>query len=126
VSYGATSVLLEGDAEKEVARRIARLYNLHADLLKVGHHGSATSTTPEILNAVQPTFAVISVGYRNSFGLPKPAVLERLKALGVRVYRTDLDGAVAFYLDGHSVTPASQLSPERRSMLLAPPPTYPF
>jgi competence protein ComEC len=110
VTYGATSVLLEGDAEKEVERRIARLYNLHADLLKVGHHGSATSTTPEILNAVRPAFAIISVGYRNSFGLPKPAVLQRLQAAGARVYRTDLNGAVTFYLDGHSVTSTSQLN----------------
>jgi competence protein ComEC len=110
VTYGATSVLLEGDAEKEVERRIARLYHPHADLLKVGHHGSATSTTPEILNAVAPSFAIISVGYRNSFGLPKPDVLRRLQAAGVRVYRTDLDGAVTFYLDGHSVTSASQLN----------------
>jgi competence protein ComEC len=110
VTYGATSVLLEGDAEKEVERRIARLYHPHADLLKIGHHGSATSTTPEILQAVRPAFAVISVGFRNSFGLPKPAVLQRLQAAGVRVYRTDLDGAVTFYLDGHSVTSASQLN----------------
>jgi len=106
ISYGATSVLLEGDAEKAVERRIAALYHPHADLLKVGHHGSATSTTPEILQAVHPTFAVISVGYRNTFGLPKPAVLDRLQAAGVHIYRTDLDGAVTFYLDGHSVTPA--------------------
>ncbi len=105
VSYGKTSVLLEGDAEKAVERRIARLHDAHADLLKVGHHGSATSTTPEILRAVEPTFAVISVGFRTSFGLPKQSVLERLQAAGARVYRTDLDGAVTFYLDGHSVTP---------------------
>ena len=106
VSYGATSALLEGDAEKKVERRIATLYHPHADLLKVGHHGSATSTTPEILQAVKPAFAIISVGYRNSFGLPKPSVLARLQASGVHVYRTDLDGAITFYLDGHSVTPA--------------------
>ncbi len=55
VSYGATSVLLEGDAEKAVERRIATLHHPHADLLKVGHHGSATSTTPEILQSVKPT-----------------------------------------------------------------------
>ena len=106
VSYGATSVLLEGDAEKAIERRIAALHHPHSDLLKVGHHGSATSTTPEILAAVKPAFAVISVGFRTSFGLPKPAVLQRLQASGVRVYRTDLDGAVTFYLDGHTVTPA--------------------
>jgi competence protein ComEC len=111
ITYGETSVLLEGDAEKDVERRIARIYHPHADLLKVGHHGSATSTTPEILNAVRPAFAIISVGYRNSFGLPKPAVLQRLQASGVHVYRTDLDGAVTFYLDGHTVTPAPAFLP---------------
>ena len=106
VGYGATSVLLEGDAEKAVERRIASLHPLHADLLKVGHHGSATSTTPEILTAVKPTFAVISVGFHTSFGLPKVDVLARLQAAGTHVYRTDLNGAVTFHLDGHSVTPA--------------------
>jgi competence protein ComEC len=105
VSYGATSVLLEGDAEKAVERRIAGLHHPRADLLKVGHHGSATSTTPEILQSVKPSFAVISVGFRTSFGLPKPVVLARLQAAGVHVYRTDINGAVTFYLDGHSVTP---------------------
>ncbi|MGB8115157.1 MAG: ComEC/Rec2 family competence protein [Candidatus Sulfotelmatobacter sp.] len=105
VSYGATSVLLEGDAEKAVERRIASLHPDHADLLKVGHHGSNTSTTPEILEAIHPAYALISVGFRNSFGLPKPSVLERLQTSGVHVYRTDLDGAVTFYLDGRSLTP---------------------
>jgi competence protein ComEC len=105
VSYGGTSVLLEGDAEKAVERRIAILHHPRADLLKVGHHGSATSTTPEILDAVKPSFAVISVGFRNSFGIPKPIVLQRLQNSGVHVYRTDLNGVVTFYLDGHSVTP---------------------
>jgi competence protein ComEC len=104
VSYGHTSVLLEGDAEKAVERRIASLHPEHADLLKVGHHGSATSTTPEILASTKPNFAVISVGFHTSYGLPKPDVLTRLAAAGIRVYRTDLDGAVTFYLDGHSVT----------------------
>ncbi len=105
VSYGETSVLLEGDAENAVERRIASLHPPHADLLKVGHHGSATSTTPEILAAVKPTFAVISLGFRTSYGFPKPDVLERLQNSGAHVYRTDVNGAVTFYLDGHSVTP---------------------
>jgi competence protein ComEC len=105
VSYGNTSVLLEGDAEKAVERRIASLHHPRADLLKVGHHGSATSTTPEILQSVKPSFAVISVGFQNSFGIPKPDVLARLQNSGARVYRTDVNGAVTFYLDGSSVTP---------------------
>jgi competence protein ComEC len=105
VTYGNTSVLLEGDAEKAVERRIASLHYPKADLLKVGHHGSATSTTTEILKSLKPSFAVISVGFRSSFGLPKPDVLQRLQDARVKVYRTDLNGAVTFYLDGRSVTP---------------------
>jgi len=105
VSYGNTSVLLEGDAEKAVERRIASLHHPRADLLKVGHHGSATSTTPEILAAVQPTYAVISVGFHTSFGLPKPDVLQRLQDSKVHTYRTDLNGAVTFYLDGQTAIP---------------------
>jgi competence protein ComEC len=106
VSYGDTSVLLEGDAEKAVELRVARLHHPHADLLKVGHHGSATSTTPEILAAVRPSYAIISLGFRTNFGFPKPDVLERLQASKVHVYRTDINGAVTFYLDGHSVIPS--------------------
>ncbi len=105
VSYGETSVLLEGDAEKAVERRIASRHHPHADLLKVGHHGSATSTTPEILQSVKPSFAVISCGFRTSFGFPKLDVLQRLQNSGAHVYRTDLDGAVTFYLDGRTVMP---------------------
>jgi competence protein ComEC len=105
VSYGQSSVLLEGDAEKTAEKRIAALHHPHADLLKVGHHGSSTSTTPELLSAIKPSFAVISVGFATSFGFPRRDVIARLAASGVRVYRTDLDGAVTFYLDGHSVTP---------------------
>jgi len=105
VSYGKSSVLLEGDAEKAAEERIAELPDLRSDLLKVGHHGSSTSTTPDILNAVRPKFAVISVGFHTSFGFPRQDVVARLAAYRVHVYRTDLDGAVTFYLDGHSVTP---------------------
>jgi len=105
VSYGGTAALLEGDAEKAVERRVARLHHPRADLLKVGHHGSATSTTAELLQSVRPSFAVISVGWRNSFGLPKAEVLQRLQNSGTRVFRTDVDGASTFYLDGHSVAP---------------------
>lgn len=104
VSYGDTSALLEGDAEKAVERRIASLQHPKADLLKVGHHGSNTSTTAEILDSVQPRSAVISVGFRNSFGLLKLDVLRRLQDHRVHVYRTDVNGAVSFYLDGHTVT----------------------
>ena len=107
VSYGATSALLEGDAEKQVEQKIAE-DNPSADLLKVGHHGSATSTIPELLAAVHPRFAVISVGARNVYRHPRPDVLARLAESHVLTFRTDLDGAVTFYLDRRTVTPHSQ------------------
>ena len=106
VSFGESSVLLEGDAEKQAERHVVARYHPSANLLKVGHHGSANATTPELVAAARPQFAIISVGSGNSFGLPRTEVLARLAAAGARVYRTDLDGAVTFYLDGHSVTPS--------------------
>src|SRR5258708_38574338 len=94
VSYGTSAVLLEGDAQTQVERRVAALHHPTADLLRVGHHGSANATTSELLAVVKPKYAVISVGFRNSFGLPRPEILQRLVRSGARVYRTDLDGAV--------------------------------
>jgi competence protein ComEC len=108
VRYRGTSALLEADAEKETERRIVG-EQPQADLLKVGHHGSATSTIPEFLSAVHPRFAVISVGTRNVYGHPRRQVLQRLADSGVRTYRTDLDGATTFYLDGASVIPQADL-----------------
>ena len=102
VAYGETSALLEGDAEKRVERKLAPTIE-HADLLKVAHHGSATSSQPEFLTAVHPGFAIISAGRRNSFGYPKAVVLDRLQSAKVRTYRTDTEGAVTFYLDGKGV-----------------------
>jgi len=107
-SYGETSVLLEGDADKQIERRTVALHHPRANLLKVGHHGSANATTPELVDSVRPQFAVISVGWGNSFGLPRMETLARLADAGVRVYRTDLAGATTFYLDGRSVTTASE------------------
>jgi competence protein ComEC len=104
VSYKESSILLEGDAEKTVERRVAALHHPRANLLKVGHHGSANATTEELVTSAHPQWAVISVGTGNSFHLPKIETLARLAEAGTRVYRTDLDGAVTFYLDGRSVT----------------------
>ncbi|MFZ0806032.1 MAG: ComEC/Rec2 family competence protein, partial [Candidatus Sulfotelmatobacter sp.] len=104
VNFENSSVLLEGDAEKQVERHIAETYHPSASLLKVGHHGSANATTPELVDCARPKFAVISVGSGNSFGLPKLETLSRLQNAGARIYRTDVDGAMTFYLDGKSVT----------------------
>ena len=104
VVYGKTSALLEGDAEKRSEQQISE-EEPEADLLKVAHHGSATSTIPLLLDRVHPRFAVISVGARNTYGHPRGEVLARLEEAHVMTYRTDLDGAVTFYLDGTAVIP---------------------
>jgi competence protein ComEC len=111
VSYGKTAALLEGDAEKKSEQQIAK-ESPEADLLKVGHHGSATSTTPLFLDHVHPRFAVISVGARNTYGHPRAEILARLGAAHIQTYRTDLNGAVTFYMDGKSVTPLLPLIPQ--------------
>jgi competence protein ComEC len=106
VNYNASSVQLEGDAEKQIERRIAALHPAKVNLLRVGHHGSANASTAELLQSAKPDFAVISVGFRNSFGLPKFEILDRLSQSGAKVYRTDIDGAMTFYLDGKNLTPS--------------------
>ena len=104
ISYGHTTALLAGDLEKKMERFIAT-ESPQADLLKVAHHGSATSTTPELLEAAHPHFAVISVGAHNNFGHPREVVLQRLQQAHVRTWRTDTMGAVTFLLDGTKVEP---------------------
>ena len=102
-SVGGTSTLLEGDAEPVVERRIVGEHP-QAMVLKVAHHGSASATSSDLLAAVRPQYAVISVGGRNVYGHPRRAVLARLQQAGVKTFRTDEEGAVSFYLDGKSVT----------------------
>jgi competence protein ComEC len=103
-SYGDSAVMLEGDAEKQVERHIATEEPGRVSLLKIAHNGSTTSTTPELMAAVQPKFAVISVGARNTFGHPRMETLERLAGAKVKTYRTDLDGAVTFYLSRDGIS----------------------
>ncbi|MFP5226620.1 MAG: ComEC/Rec2 family competence protein [Acidobacteriota bacterium] len=101
--YGDTTALLEGDVEAPSEERMMAEGGLHADFLKVGHHGSRTSTTPEFLAAVHPSWAAISVGRRNFYGHPRPEILSELQTAQVRTYRTDLLGLSTFYFDGKSV-----------------------
>ncbi len=103
-TFGGTTALLEGDAERPAERRVVEEHP-EAMLLKVAHHGSASGTSADLLSTVHPRFAVISVGARNVYGHPRREVLERLQQAGVKTYRTDAEGAVSFYLDGKSVTP---------------------
>jgi beta-lactamase superfamily II metal-dependent hydrolase len=93
VSYAATSFLLTGDAQAESEQEmLASGADLRADVLKVGHHGSYSSTSQAFLNAVSPKYAVISVGAGNDYGHPHQETLAKLAAAGIKVYRTDRDG----------------------------------
>ena len=104
ITYGSRSFLLTGDMERGIeARLLASGADLHADVLKVGHHGSRTSSTQAFLDAVSPSVALISAGYENSFGHPHPDVLGRLSARHAAVLRTDLDGLVTARTDGRNV-----------------------
>jgi competence protein ComEC len=104
VSYGATSVLLEGDAEAPIEQEMLAEPGLASTLLKVGHHGSITSTRPEFLARVHPEWAVISCGLHNRYGHPRTEVLQALQAAKVRTFSTDINGAVCFRLNGKTTT----------------------
>lgn len=98
--YGDVSILFTGDMEREAERSLlATGLSLEADIIKVGHHGSITSTTSAFLERVRPREAVVSTG-PNPYGHPSREVLERLKRHGVRVWRTDRQGAVTLRTDG--------------------------
>ena len=100
VAYGTTSVLLEGDAEAPIEQAMLGEPDLASTLLKVGHHGSVTSSIPDFLARVAPQWAIISCGLNNRYGHPRPEVLEELQAAKIRTFRTDLNGASCFQLDG--------------------------
>ncbi len=104
VGYGSTAVLLEGDAEAPVEQAMLSEPGLASTLLKVGHHGSVTSTRPEFLARVAPQWAVISCGLHNRYGHPREEVLDELEAAQVRTLRTDMNGASCFQLDGRTVS----------------------
>jgi len=104
LQYKERSVLLPGDAEKQAEYAMLSetdAEKLHADVLKVGHHGSKNSTMAEFLESVGPQIAIISAGEQNPYGHPSPELLERLLGSGARVLRTDEEGAVRVVTDGH-------------------------
>ena len=102
VSYGNASFLFTGDLIKEQENILLQEHkNLCSTVLKVGHHGSDTSSSSAFLSAVQPRWAVISVGADNHFGHPSPTIVQRLAASGAEIRRTDEDGALVFRTDGN-------------------------
>lgn len=99
--YGQMEMLLTGDMETEAEQElIASGINLDADVLKVGHHGSRTSTSSDFLRAVTPEAAVISVGDKNRYGHPTSSTLQRLEDFKIPYYRTDTDGTITITSDG--------------------------
>ena len=102
VRYGRTAFLFPGDVETAGEEAAVRGGGLSADIVKVPHHGSRTSSSPAFVAAVRPRFAVVSVGAMNRFGFPRPETLERWRASGAEVLRTD-QGAVRFLSDGARV-----------------------
>ncbi|HEX4933387.1 MAG TPA: MBL fold metallo-hydrolase, partial [Gemmatimonadaceae bacterium] len=105
LEFGARRFLLAGDAEAGEERWLLARYGdgLRSDVLKVGHHGSATSSTPDFLDAVRPEVAVISVGAGNRYGHPSHDVLRSLDERGVHLLRTDDDGTIVVSTDGRDL-----------------------
>jgi competence protein ComEC len=104
LAYGLSGVLLTGDAEAPVEQYLLeRGAPIASQVLKVGHHGSRTSTTPAFVAGVRPQVAIISTGAGNPFGHPHPVTLATLHGFGVPVYRTDHHGAIRLVIDGTAV-----------------------
>ncbi|HKY28078.1 MAG TPA: ComEC/Rec2 family competence protein [Pyrinomonadaceae bacterium] len=101
LDYGDFSMLLSGDAETQTEHRLlTKDLNLRANILKIAHHGSKYATAADFLERVKPSVAIISVGEWNRYGHPAQAVLDRLKALDVKLYRTDLQGEITITTRG--------------------------
>ena len=101
LEYQAFRVLLTGDMEEKVENKlISKGDDLKADILKVGHHGSKTSTSEKFLKTVNPKIGFVEVGANNQYHLPSPDILQRLDNFGIKYYRTDVDGDMEVISDG--------------------------
>ena len=109
LDYGVTSFLFNGDVEKEAeADILASGANLNVDVFCVPHHGSSSSSTQAYLDAASPQLATIPLGLDNSYGHPHKEVMERLEALNIPIYRTDLNGNIVITSDGSTLTVATE------------------
>ena len=107
LSYGNISIMLTGDSTIKTEKIILsenREAQLKSDILKVGHHGSRTSTSASFAQAVAPTYALISDGKNNKYGHPHKETLDTLTQFGARIFRTDLLGTVIMKSDGKKET----------------------
>ncbi len=129
LTYGDVSFLFTGDAERAAEMEaMSRGYNLRSTVLKVGHHGSRTSTAPVFLSRVAPRYAVIPAGENNRYGHPHPEVTRRLKLRGIKIFQTGLQGTVLFLTDGReirvelpgqAVYPEYEIPEDRASRIIA-------
>ena len=111
ITYGETSFLFTGDAEADAEWAVlSPEADLYANVLKVAHHGSATSTTQSFLKEVKPSFAVISVGTESKYEMPSYIILQRLQDFGAIVYRTDKHGTITFATDGKKISATVETS----------------
>ena len=100
LEFGDNSFLFMGDAEEENEKTISWP---KTDVLKVGHHGSSTSSSEEFLKQVQPQYAIIMVGEDNSYGLPTQEIIDKLNTIGSTIYRTDENGTIQLTSDGNTI-----------------------
>ena len=118
ITYGSTAYIFTGDAERETEQAILnRGADLSATVLKVGHHGSDTSTTYPFLREIMPAYSIISVGKGNSYGHPTDDTLSRLRDADVTVYRTDLNGDIYLTSDGQTVSITTDKSASKEDIL---------
>ncbi|MEN6520781.1 MAG: ComEC/Rec2 family competence protein [Armatimonadota bacterium] len=105
VKYKDTAILLMGDAEKKAEEEmLAECGDISAQVIKIGHHGSARATSAAWLGAVRPRYAIVSVGWRNPFGHPSVKTISRLQDAGAEVYRTDQNGGITVTTDGKHIS----------------------
>ncbi|MBE6072233.1 MAG: MBL fold metallo-hydrolase [Clostridium butyricum] len=106
LTYGETKLMFTGDAEELVEKQVLQKYpssELKSDVLKFGHHGSSTSSSEEFLNAVSPTYGVISCAVDNEYGHPHKETLEKIKTYNIDTYRTDTQGQIQLLSDGKNI-----------------------
>lgn len=105
LTYGEKSFLFMGDAEKLAEKQIINAgTNFKCDVLKVGHHGSSSSSSKDFLDIAKPSIAVISCGKNNDYGHPHKETLDEFKKRNVKVYRTDIDGTIVLTCDGKKIS----------------------
>jgi competence protein ComEC len=108
INYKGVRIMVTGDLLEEDELKMISYYSgtdtLNCDILKVAHHGSKSSSSEAFLKAASPEIAVIEVGLNNFYGHPHQQTLDRLEALGIRIYRTDLNGAVGIDISGRSLS----------------------